>query len=49
MLLEEYYECIPKVGPMKKFRNNVAMWAHISEEIKKKLGSIKTPDQCCTK
>lgn len=49
MLLNEYYECIQMVGPMKKFRNNTAIWSYISDELRTKLGSNKSSEQCSTK
>jgi hypothetical protein len=48
-LLTMYQENIQNVGPLKKYRNKIALWKGISDEINKKFNSEKTPGQVANK
>lgn len=46
LLLDQYKQYFPHVGPVKRFARKKNMWAQISSDIHTQLGSVKTELQC---
>jgi len=45
-ILDTYEECLPMVGPMRKFKNKKNMWEHIAQKANNALNITKTAAQC---
>ncbi|KAH7946966.1 hypothetical protein HPB52_006441 [Rhipicephalus sanguineus] len=45
-LLEKFTNCMPEVGPMKKFKDKKTMWTAIAAELRHETGIERTPLQC---
>ncbi|KAH7943619.1 hypothetical protein HPB52_009565 [Rhipicephalus sanguineus] len=45
-MLEKFTNCMPEVGPMKKFKDKKTMWTAIAAELRHKTGIERTPLQC---
>ncbi|KAH8021795.1 hypothetical protein HPB51_017105 [Rhipicephalus microplus] len=49
LLLDNYQQYFPQIGPKKKIKNKKAMFAKIAANITEAVGVPKTGDQCCSR